>query len=298
MLLSHFFETIYVPRRLRNKSENSVRLYRLCIRQFEKTLGKQAETSDLTNENIELHLHRRQNVSAATRNKELAELSAMWRLAVQEELHSGWPKVTAEPEPKRIPQAWLQPDMERLLAACMAARGSIGEVPAWLYWSTLVRLCIDTGERIGAIMQAEWTWLEDQSIYIPAESRKGGKADKWFPLSPETIELLSQLRKHSSARVILHWPYYHTYLWSRYRAIVQAAGLPTGRKCSTHRLRKTHASVAYAAGMDATELLDHSDRRTTQRYLDPRFSRQQRASDVLADWLSKPPEQGKIRKTQ
>src|SRR5690606_35827652 len=97
-----------------------------------------------------------------------------------------------------------------------------------------------------------------------------------------------ELRKYRQSDFIFHWPYCSTYLWNRYSKIVERAGLPTGRKCGLHRLRKTAASVAWQAGLDPQELLDHKDRRTTQRYLDPRFTRDQQPSVILALWLRSP----------
>lgn len=289
MLLSTFFETIYAPLRLRGKSQNTYRLYRLCVLQFSRSLGREATIADLTNENLLMHLANRKEVSAATRNKELAELKAMWRLAIQKQMHTGWPEIQKENEPKRTPRAWRHDQMTSLLQACMRAPGMVGDVPAWLFWTSFVRLAIDTGERVGALREAKWDWLDADSIHVPAEVRKGGKADKWFPLSDDTPRELRELRTYGGKGFIFAWPYCYTYFWSKYAKLVEQAGLPSGPKCSTHKLRRTHASVAYAAGLDPQDLLGHSDRRTTQRYLDPTFERSIKASDVLAAWLRNPP---------
>jgi integrase len=203
-----------------------------------------------------------------------------------------FPDVPKENEPQRVPQAWLQEEVEQLLSTISGLDGTMRgtTIPNWLWWRTLVMVILDTGERIGAVRQAEWDWVSAESILIPAEFRKGGKRDKWFPLSPDTQQLLVQLRHITDdKRKVFPWHYCEMYIWTQYRSILEKAGLPTGRKCGFHRHRKTHASVAYAAGLDPQELLDHCDRRTTQRYLDARFSRKTQASDILADWLRNPP---------
>ena len=59
MLLEKFFETVYLPRRLRGKSERSTILYRLCINRFSETVGHKATIFDLTEDNVLAHLARR-----------------------------------------------------------------------------------------------------------------------------------------------------------------------------------------------------------------------------------------------
>lgn len=293
MKLSDFFEVHYKPKRLHGKSKNTVRLYEVCFRNLARTLGREPLLSDLTNESIAAHMQRMldDGRTKATANKERCQLVALWRYASRIRMLEGWPDVPKEQEPTRVPMAWTREDVDKLLQACAKLDGTIkgSDIPNWLWWTTLVRIMLDTGERVTAVTSAKWSWIETDSILIPAESRKGGKRDKWFALSPQTMLYVSQLRKSSSGDGLFHWPYCSTYLWNRYQRILVSAGLPTGRKSSTHRLRKTHASVGFAAGLDPQELLDHTDRRTTQRYLDPRFARQTQPSKIIADWLRNPP---------
>ena len=53
-----------------------------------------------------------------------------------------------------------------------------------------------------------------------------------------------------------------------------------------HRIRKTVASMFEAAGCNATELLGHSNRSTTDKYIDPRLCQPKHAADVLPDPLA------------
>lgn len=292
MLLSEFFEQIYRPKRLRGKSENSVRLYRLCVRQFSRTLVKPAELQDLNEANVLRHLSRRGTVAVATRNKELAELTAMWRLASQMGLLTTWPDIRPEDEPQREPIAWLADELQRLLRQLRSQTGDIGGVPAWLWWMGMVRVILDTGERVGAVRSAKWSWVQGEWLRVPAEARKGKTRDRQYRLSPQTISLLRQIRQFSATDSVFPWPYNYTYLWAKWRRILEDADLPTGRKYGLHALRKTVGSVVYAAGMDPQDILDHSDRRTTQRYLDSRFTRDRQACDVLAEFLANPRKDG------
>jgi enoyl-CoA hydratase/carnithine racemase len=51
---------------------------------------------------------------------------------------------------------------------------------------------------------------------------------------------------------------------------------------------RTKYMVMTGERIDAQTALDHADRRTTQRYLDPRLSRETKPSDILAAYLANP----------
>jgi integrase len=119
--------------------------------------------------------------------------------------------------------------------------------------------------------------------------RKGGRRDRKYLLSSQTCGLLYKIRQcRADTQAIFPWPYHPGYLWDLYRKILVAAGLPSRREDKFHRLRKTHASVLHQAGLDASKALDHQDRRTTERYLDPRFCTDARPSKILAAYLAVP----------
>jgi len=289
MLLTDFFELTYIPRKLRGKSDGSVRLYRLCLMQFARSLGRPPSVDDLTEDNVLLHLSKRSDVAAPTRNKELSQLLALWRYACQRKLLSDWPDIQPETEPERVPIAWMPGELARLIATAETIGGRVGDVPANAWWSALIRIALDTGERIGAVRAIQWAWLQGEWLLIPAEVRKGKTRDRRYSLSALTLAAIRRLRPLVGSRKdMFPWPYGETYLWNRYHVILKAAGLPESRKHQLHCLRKTFGSVVHAAGMDAQTALDHADRRTTQRYLDPRLSRETKPSDILAAYLANP----------
>lgn len=296
MRLIDFFEDNYRVKKLRGKSPHTLRLYRFSIRHLGKVLCKDPELSDLNDENVALVMQSiiDRGCSPYTANKERSQLLAIWRYAAQIGELSRWPTVMAENEPERIPRAWTIEDVQQLFASVRAMQSTIGDVQAAVWWEAIVMVCLDTGERIGAVSQAEWSWLERSWLLVPAEARKGRKRDRRYLLSNETLALLSELRKQSpEKKEMFAWPYCSTYLWAKYSALLRKAGLPSGPKDKFHKLRKTTASVAYAAGLDAQDLLDHQNKRTTQKYLDPQFTRETQASQVIADWLRNPPKADK-----
>jgi integrase len=289
MLLSEFFRGVYIPRKLRGKSPGSIRLYWLCLSQFDRSIGKIADVSDLTEDNILLHLSRRSHVAPATRNKELSQLLALWRFAAQRGVLDSWPHIDKEHEPERDPIAWMPDELEKLLAGAAKVAGKIGNAPASLFWLAMIRTILDTGERVGAVRQIKTGWLQGEWLLVPAEARKGKTRDRRYRLSAETIAAIAELRKHTAGSCeVFPWPYGETYLWNRFKLVLKSAGLPCTRKHQLHCLRKTVGTAVHASGGSAQDALDHADRRTTQRYIDPRAVKKDAPCDILAAYLANP----------
>lgn len=290
MLLVNFFTHHYRPRRLLGKSDNTTRLYLLSIRSFSRSVGHAATLEDLTDEALIAHMQAVLNKgrSPATANKDRCQLLAIWRLAIQLKLVTLWPNVPLLIEPERTPTAWLSSEIQSLLAVIDKQPGDFCGVPRSLWWRAMVLLCLDTGERIGAVACVRWEWLSGSWLSVPAEARKGKRRDKSFRLSPSTIDSLASIREFSHGPNMFPWPYCRMYIWSLYKQLLVSAKLPAGRRDKFHKLRRTTASAVHAAGLDAQDALDHEYRRTTKRYLDPRFSRERQPCDVLTDYLANP----------
>lgn len=185
-------------------------------------------------------------------------------------------------EPERIPRAWSEPELAALLKAASEMPGKVGSVPAGRWWLALLLVCWDTGERITAVMRSSWGDLDlaDRWVYFPAENRKGGRRDRQFRLHADTVAALNAIRSPIRERVFF-WPWTETSLWGHFTDVLIRAGLPHDRKCKFHKMRRSVATHAEAAGLNATEILGHSCRRVTEGYLDPRFLDKPQAADVL-----------------
>lgn len=70
-------------------------------------------------------------------------------------------------------------------------------------------------------------------------------------------------------------------IWRKIGEVLERAGLPTDSKSKFHRIRRTVASYYEAAGGNATELLGHSSRKITEKYLDRRIVARPQAIDRL-----------------
>ena len=288
MLIHDFFETIYTPLKLRGRSKETVRLYRLSIKSFDRTLGRPAQLVDLTDINLSRHLQRLSvnGRAAATINKDRAQLLAIWRFACQRNYLTIWPNVPQEIEPKRTPTAWLPEELAAIERAIKTEPGYIGFVKADVYWSALFLTILDTAERIGAIMQIEWGHWNGEWLTIPAELRKGKRRDRQYKLSPETVEALSKI-KHDRTK-IFDWPLNKYFLWAKWGGILKRAGLNSDRRSKFHRLRRTVASACDAVDVDPQAVLDHKDRSVTEMYLDPRISQQTSAQGIAIAYMRGP----------
>lgn len=288
--IEHVYTDHFEPLRLRSRSDDTRRLYRNTFTWFGRFLGRPPTLEDLTDHTVTRFLDwfRRKGRSPHTVARERTNLLAFWRWCFRQRDQHGnqlvpdWPNVEEEILPEDDPLAWTRDDLQRLFHAIENAQGSIGGVPASQWWYALHCVLWDTGERIGAVMRATWDCccLETRWLVIPAAHRKGRRRGRSYQLHPETVAALSQIRQ-SYCDSLFPWPYCRNYIWERYNRLLESAGLPTDRKSKFHRMRKSVASWAEVAGLNATTLLGHTERRTTESYLDPRIVRPPQASDVL-----------------
>jgi integrase len=284
VLLESFYETYFEPLKLRGRADNTRRLYRTTLRTFGKFLTRPPELNDLTDDTVSRFLDwfLRLPRSPFSANKERSNLLAIWRFACRKNFVDHWPDVEPDAEPERIPQAWTAAQIAQLLAACNDVKGTISGVPACLWWRTLHLVAWDTGERIGGIRDLRWSHVDRVGgwVLVPAELRKGGKADRIYRLADDTLASLAELRA-VSAKYVFPWPYSRNYLWNRYGKLLRESGLPHDRSRKFHCIRRSVASHYEAAGGNATTLLGHSGRKVTMAYLDPRIVKPESAIDRL-----------------
>jgi integrase len=272
MLLTEFLRLIYVPLRLRGRSPNSVRLLQHAVNQYGRFLGRPATLADLEDLQVARFLtHRGEAVSAHSVERERNGLLALWRLAADRGLLKLRPCVPGEPLPERVPRAFTVDELHRLAAVCRKQPGSVGEVPAAIFWLALLAVLLESGERVHAILHTPRDGWASPWLHVPAHVRKGRARARAYELSPMTAALLDTAAQHGGP-LLLAWPYDQATLYNRWKRIAVAAGLGSGREVMFHALRRTCASHLAAAGVDATAYLGHSSDSITRRhYLDPRI---------------------------
>lgn len=273
MLMETFLDEIYVPLKLRGRSQESVRLLRHAIKQFSKWLGHPAMISDFDDLAVSKFLQaRRQKLAASSVARERSGLLALWNLAQARALIRYRPCVQAELIPDRIPRAFTVDELRRLAHEAAAARGWVGPVHAGHFFLGLMLVCFETGERITAILKAPREGWERPFLTVPPHVRKGGRQGRIYEVSNDVADLLDAVSNHDGPTVFW-WRYSNNNLRKRWKTITKRAGLGDGREVQFHALRRSTASHLIANGGDATEMLGHSSERITRKsYLDPRIT--------------------------
>jgi integrase len=282
--LPHFFDTLYKPLRLAGRSTKTVALHLIALRHFARFLGRAAVPSDLNDLRVaqfQIWLAGR-GVVPVTTNKTVDKLLAQWRFLHRRRLVETYPELRKLPEPDVIPKCWTESETNRLLLACRATTGWIGPVKASDWWTALHIVIYESAERIGAVMQLQWSDIDLATgwLTIRAQVRKGKKRSKLHRLSEAALHQLRAIH-HPGRELIFPWPLCNELLYKHYERILARAGLPFDRWSKFHKMRRTVASRFEAAGGDATKLLDHSARKVTLAYLDPRIVRETQASELL-----------------
>lgn len=279
--LESFLDDVYAP--LKSLDERTISLYRYTIGPFSDFLGHPATLGDLEELKVARFLASRVRTRAAsTAAKDRSNLRALWELAARRKLVDTWPSIPMVKVPERVPEAWLTDEMQKILDSASYETTFYCEIPAAKWWRALLLLAYDTGERCSAMLSLRWRAFRGSHILYEAESRKGKRRDILRDISIETADAMLAIKGDRRPEdPIFPWPFQRTYVWKRLGAILDRAGLPSGRKDKFHRIRKTTASYYEAAGGSAQRLLDHVDPATTRKYLDPRIVKGVSAPDVL-----------------
>jgi integrase len=281
-LLANVYANQYEPLALRSRRPNTKRLYVTTLRTFDKFLKRSATLDDLNDDAVSKYATwRGRRINKRSVNKDLFNLLAMWRWCNRKGMVESWPDVQLEKPPARTPVAWAEADLRKLYAAMVALPGRVGKHRAKLWWPALLLTLWDSAERISAVMALTWDRvdLESRWVVFRAEERKGAREDSAVRLSKETIAALKKIR--GDREEVFPWPYSRTYLWYVLTRILESAGLPMDARSKFHRIRRTVASYAEAAGANATVMLRHSKREITEAYIDPKICKRQQPADVL-----------------
>jgi integrase len=187
------------------------------------------------------------------------------------------------------PTAWSPKELKTIFGAAAKYPTAIKGIPGNLVLLAVLHLAYDTGERGAALMQVAWSDINFETKWVTFRgiTRKGGirAKDNCQRLSRESIKALQAIRQYQEQSGQLRervFPEMHpTSLYGHIRYLLMSTGLPHGRDCMLHKLRRTHATHLHMLGGDATSSLGHdSDTMTRGYYLDPRYTRGEKLADM------------------
>jgi integrase len=198
-------------------------------------------------------------------------LAAIWTYAARKRIAAEFPELPKVKVPTRLPtgRAYTSADVAALIRRARHRIGSTGGVPSAWWWPTILYTIYCTGERLEATMSLRWADvdLERCRVVFRGENRKGSTRDIERQITPELAKMLAIHRRADSELV---WPSDRRsrFQWTSLKLLCKSAGV---QYRGFHGLRRTAASYAALAGgtAAATQLLDHSDPKLQERYVDP-----------------------------
>jgi integrase len=289
MLVRQLLDTEYAV--IRSLKPTAAYQFRLTLDRWGQFLGHPPELADLEPLRVQSFLnHRRTVVAAATARKDRTHIVALWSHAAKRRLVDEFPTLPPIRAPQRIPRAYRVQDVSAIIRAASTLPGTVCGMPASVWWSCIIRLCWETAERIGAVLQLRWddVELDERYVVFRGETRKGSVRDLRRDISADLAEQLRKMQRKPND-VVFGWDRQYTSLWFALRQICGAANVtPRG----FHGFRKAAASYVAAAGGDATQLLDHSNPKLAKdHYLDESIVRpRSTAIDLLPALSLQPPE--------
>lgn len=291
--LLDYYEGTFRKLRLKGRSEMSDKQYRIQLRHLDRFLGRAATLADLDDDTIIAFLvGRHEATTPATANKARNHILALWRFAARKGHVRWFPDVARLQEPKRIPQAWSHAQLARLVETAYRAEMPDEKnylhipttgIPPNLWWTGLILFLYETGVRIGAALQLRTADIDLESgrVIVRAEIQKQ-YADQVFTITEETRSVLRQFAG-IERELLFPWARTTSSFYLHWKKLLAAAGLPTGRRCGPHRIRRTTATFAelHLGRGTATGILGHSSAHVTRAYIDTSMLPENRFAENL-----------------
>ncbi len=264
----------YVETNTRIQSKGTVQRYEATLIALGKYLEREPTTEDLNSDTYARWVIWRRDVcgvAPTTLHGEAQKLLVIWRwIARRPEYGVREPEVQLPRKFEPENTTWVEDGYSKLEKAGRECDWFVGSIPGKIYWPAFLGVAVESGERLGALHKLEahhfdFTRLE---VKFPAENRKGKTRDLTKQISLQTaidVQALIAMRPIRPFAPLLQASMYHPY-----RRLLCDAGLPAGRSRLYHCLRRYHATQVHLRGGNAQRSLDHSDAKTTARYLDQR----------------------------
>ena len=262
---------------LRNLNPKTMLLYSMLLDRLRAFLGHEPTVLDLDDLVISRYLRSRATqswggkvVRPASVQKDKVMLQAVWNLAARKRWAKDFPELPRIKVSKSIPtgRAYTAEDVAKMIRQARHRRGRTGGKLSCWWWSTLLYMAYCTGERATALLSLKWGELdlERRRVVFKGETRKGQTHDIERDFTEQLAGMLAQQRGQPD-ELVWHWDRARGSLWTSLKLLCRLSGV---RYRGFHGLRRTRASYAALAGgtAAATQVLDHSDPRLQERYVD------------------------------
>lgn len=287
--LRSYLYVLYKRHRLAGKSPNTTTNFDINIRHLSRSLGREAQLEDLSDDNIldAMNMLVEAGRSVNTANKCRTHLIALMTFFAKRGKLSTFPTVRPFKAPERTPRAWTRQQLAELFSACERQTGTICGLPAGKWWLCLHYYFWFSAERLDSalLLRLSDVDLESGWIHVAAEYRKGKTRDRDYQMKGRALDLLREFVALDSNRERL-FPidFCEGTLFNKYARLLRGCGLPADRRSKFHRMRRSALSWFKVAGGDPTALADHQSAETTRRsYLDPTICVAVQAADLLFD---------------
>lgn len=202
-------------------------------------------------------LRRKLSDKPAVANRAATVLRLVFEWAVEEQ--------RAESNPCVGIRAVDLPARDRLIAPG-EYQAIYAKAPARL--QVMMDLCYLTGQRIGDVLAIKRADLRDEGIYFRQQKTGKQLIVEWTPELRAAVDRAKALLGNLAPLTLFYGkagqPPRYQIVWRQWRAACKAAGV---ENANIHDLRALAGTDADRQGVDATELLGHTDRQTTRRYL-------------------------------
>jgi len=276
---------------LRNLDAKSMVLYDMLLKRLRAHLGREPTVADLDDLTISRYLRARasdtwagRTIRPASVQKDKVMLQAAWSLAARKRWVAEFPELPRIRVAKSIPtgRAYTAEDVATLIRRARHRQGTTGGVASGWWWSTLIYAAYCTGERATALLSLRWAQVDTarRRLLFLGATRKGSTRDIERDITADLAEIL-EARRGQPDELVWVWDRHRGSLWTSLKLLCRLAGV---RYRGFHGFRRTRASYAALAGgtAAATQVLDHSDPRLQERYVDPTICpREESGVDVM-----------------
>ncbi len=276
---------------LRNLDAKTMRLYGMLLERLRAFLGHEPTVADLDDLVISRYLRDRatqscrgKQVRPATVQKDKVMIQAAWNLAARKRWAAEFPELPRIKVAKSLPtgRAYTADDVAKLVRRARLRKGRTGGKPSCWWWSTLIYMAYCSGERLSALLALRWREVDlvRRRVRFLGDTRKGRTHDIERDFTQQLADMLAS-REGKPEELVWPWDRQQASLWTSLQLLCRLADV---KYRGFHGLRRTRASYAALAGgtAAATQVLDHSDPKLQERYVDSAICPSEQSSvDVM-----------------